>query len=320
MISLGLLPPRFLLPAWSYVQLQHLASNRNFSDSRRRKAPQNGDKNGSPLIRTVYSRDSDINDPNRLHESRHRLQKSAQVDEIHKILLEEEARGHVREPSNGKETGSTSSVMRISRYYLREHEDSENEASIRSNEVVDSRAIKLPMRSRGLQSNEHRDGGEQERVDKDQKSQTKETPLEARTSGTSYGNRGTNHSLDEIKAENLSLFEQLFPDEAKRKSLKDRSGHLSHTDPPRLPPLDFKVLQEPSVELQAQNQTDSRLAARQAIIDDFRQKNTTILVLSRASTSLSEADFQRVIPEGEHLKWRGPGDFLKGSSMAAVLS
>ncbi|KAG8530057.1 uncharacterized protein KY384_005539 [Bacidia gigantensis] len=103
----------------------------------------------------------------------------------------------------------------------------------------------------------------------------------------------------------LSLYEELFPEEAAK----------SHDDPyvqpekeapiPRLAP--FKPdIEDPTI-------TDQVPINRYSYDKDpLTPQNITILTISAASKSLTEADFRRVAPKGQHIKdWNGPGEILK---------
>ncbi|MCJ1476949.1 hypothetical protein MMC13_005618 [Lambiella insularis] len=108
-----------------------------------------------------------------------------------------------------------------------------------------------------------------------------------------------------------SLLEQLFPEEAK-KPQEIVIALRGQYELPRLPPPDIDALYDSFDDNQTQGQPSSRVKTREATFNAFRQENTTALILSRVSTSLSEADFRRIIPRGTHIEeWRGPGDILK---------
>ena len=106
-----------------------------------------------------------------------------------------------------------------------------------------------------------------------------------------------------------SLFEELFPEE----SYKQPTRRIEH-DVPRMPlPLMEKDI--PSSE--AGTRADQRPAGEQADAavenHDHWQWDLTALVLKNASRSLTESDFRRIAPRGQHIQdWRGPGDILKG--------
>lgn len=118
----------------------------------------------------------------------------------------------------------------------------------------------------------------------------------------------------------LSLFEELFPEEARKRSKTTELPAAKQTDLPRLPPLDFNMLLESVDDHQLQSQPSAGRTLRDDSSNAFRHEQVKILVLSRASTSLSEADFRRVVPtRGEHIEgWRGPGDIMKGTFFAMV--
>ena len=116
----------------------------------------------------------------------------------------------------------------------------------------------------------------------------------------------------------LSLFEELFPEEAKgghkrktrlneerRKTTSPVGGQQD--DVPRLPPPDLDTSHDP-IRMQT-----PKLLAREAEMNAFRENNPTVLVLSGVSLSLVESDFRRISPKGIHIEeWRGLGDNLKG--------
>ncbi|MCJ1281212.1 hypothetical protein MMC26_000530 [Xylographa opegraphella] len=110
----------------------------------------------------------------------------------------------------------------------------------------------------------------------------------------------------------LSLLEQLFPEEAKVQLKASEHRRESQEEPARLPPPEIKELYESSIDDSSYMQLSSKLKTRKANINAFRQENKTILFLSRVSTALCDADFRRIIPRGVHIEeWRGPGDILK---------
>jgi len=112
-----------------------------------------------------------------------------------------------------------------------------------------------------------------------------------------------------------SLFEELFPEEARQRSNMIELVPAKQADLPNLPPLDFDILPESLEGFQSHSKPSTWPSIRDSSFGSFRREETTILVLSRATTSLSEADFRRVVPtRGEHIEgWRGPGDILKGT-------
>ena len=115
--------------------------------------------------------------------------------------------------------------------------------------------------------------------------------------------------------QNLSLFEELFPEEARKRPKTPELKPAKQADLHRLPPLDFDMLSEFFDDSHLQGQRKAGSTLRDDSSATFRQETAKILVLERASTSLSEADFRHVVPtRGEHIEgWRGPGDILKGA-------
>ena len=105
----------------------------------------------------------------------------------------------------------------------------------------------------------------------------------------------------------LSLLEELFPEESKRSTRKEYSKRDKTDELPRLRPPEFD-----DGETQAQRQ--SKLTTRAASTDAFRHSQITVLLLSQASKSLTEDDFRRIAPRGKHIdEWKGPGDIVKGA-------
>lgn len=121
----------------------------------------------------------------------------------------------------------------------------------------------------------------------------------------------------------LSLFEELFPGEAKNppksakglRRVKDGSNEL-----PRLPPPDLDSLSDALDSFKSQNQLHSKLISKEAAAEAFRKQDFAVLILSRASVALCDADFRRIIPKGEHIgDWKGVGDILKGKLQNAII-
>lgn len=112
-----------------------------------------------------------------------------------------------------------------------------------------------------------------------------------------------------------SLFEELFPEEARKRTKIIELEPAQQADLPPLPPLDFDILPEFLEDFQSHSKPNTWPSTCDNSSDSFRREETTILILSRATNSLSEADFRRVVPtRGEHIEgWRGPGDILKGT-------
>ena len=113
------------------------------------------------------------------------------------------------------------------------------------------------------------------------------------------------------KHEELSLFEELFPEEAKKSLKLDHEIDNKEQYIPRLPLPDLDQVEEQDDYDggQARPRDLTKAASRAA----FRQWNLAILVLQRASKSLNDSDFRRIAPKGQHIEdWKGPGDPLRG--------
>ena len=118
-------------------------------------------------------------------------------------------------------------------------------------------------------------------------------------------------SHEDLKHQSLSLFEELFPEEANKAKKPEQKADTTEQHVPRLPlpDLDQADEQDPYIGGQGRPSDVTEAASRAA----FRQWNLAILVLQRASKSLSDSDFRRVAPKGQHIgDWKGPGDPLKG--------
>ena len=114
----------------------------------------------------------------------------------------------------------------------------------------------------------------------------------------------------------LSLFEELFPDEAKRPIAEEPSAERKKRELPELVLREIEVNVDNDFEdgyvkpRQSQHRT-TETASR----DASKQWNPAILVLEVASPSLIESDFRRIAPKGEHISdWVGPGDIFMGRS------
>ncbi|KAL9104634.1 MAG: hypothetical protein Q9163_000438 [Psora crenata] len=103
----------------------------------------------------------------------------------------------------------------------------------------------------------------------------------------------------------LSLYEELFPDEAAKDKTKAATDNGEGRTVPRLQPP--KLEQEDGGKTARVNDR-----AKIASTNAFRVDNVALLVLQAASKSLHESDFRRIAPKGQHIKdWNGPGDILK---------
>jgi len=115
----------------------------------------------------------------------------------------------------------------------------------------------------------------------------------------------------EPKHHELSLFEELFPEEVKKHlSLGHKAGNTEQRIP-RLPLPDLDEVDDEDGYTLGQGRPigHTESASRAA----FRQWNLAVLIIQRASKSLIESDFRRIAPKGQHIEdWKGPGDPLKG--------
>ena len=116
-----------------------------------------------------------------------------------------------------------------------------------------------------------------------------------------------------LSKEEPSLLEQLFPGEVRKHSQSTTYAKDVQKELPRLPPPEFDEEQIHPHNASSHGHVESRLKTRAATSTAVRQDQTTILVASRLSTSLCDADFRRIVPRGQHIEeWRGPGDILRG--------
>ena len=119
------------------------------------------------------------------------------------------------------------------------------------------------------------------------------------------------------KPQKVSLFEELFPEETRKKADSSHNIEEKTHDVPRLPlPEVGEGLQEHHEDLD-RNRVRSAQMTSQATVAAFRQEKLAVLVLQIASKSLVESDFRRVAPKGKHIAhWTGPGELLKGMRRA----
>lgn len=126
-----------------------------------------------------------------------------------------------------------------------------------------------------------------------------------------------NNRVRRQKAQKVSLFEELFPEETQKR--EDCTLHIEdkYHDVPRLPlPEVGEGLEENHSDLE-RSRVRSGQVASQATAEAFRQEKLAVLVLQIASKSLIESDFRLVAPKGEHIaRWTGPGELLKGMRRA----
>lgn len=114
----------------------------------------------------------------------------------------------------------------------------------------------------------------------------------------------------------LSLFEELFPEEIDNHK-SHQVGSRSKEEPiPRLPLPNVDEVDRPYQDDRTEGQVQHDGIPREDFMerDSLRQWNLAVLVIRRASKSLVESDFRRIAPKGQHIDdWKGPGDILKGS-------
>lgn len=119
------------------------------------------------------------------------------------------------------------------------------------------------------------------------------------------------------KAQKVSLFEELFPEETRKRGNCTLNIEEKYHDVPRLP---FPEVGEGFGKNQGdldRSRVRSEHVASQATAEAFRQERLAVLVLQIASKSLIESDFRLVAPKGEHIaRWTGPGELLKGMRRA----
>ncbi|KAL8932007.1 MAG: hypothetical protein Q9211_006585, partial [Gyalolechia sp. 1 TL-2023] len=106
-----------------------------------------------------------------------------------------------------------------------------------------------------------------------------------------------------LQAGKVSLFDELFSEE-------NTQDH-DLIEIPRLPLSDIGHLDSFPFRLESGKRLAKKLTEA-AAQESVKQWNPAVLVLSRASKSLVDADFRRVAPKGRHIgEWTGPGDILK---------
>ena len=122
------------------------------------------------------------------------------------------------------------------------------------------------------------------------------------------------------KAQKVSLFEELFPEETRKREDCTLNVEEKYHDVPRLPlPKVGEGFEENHSDLDRSRMRSEQVAS-QATAEAFRQEKLAVLVLQIASKSLIESDFRLVAPKGEHIaRWTGPGELLKGMRSAKRL-
>jgi hypothetical protein len=143
---------------------------------------------------------------------------------------------------------------------------------------------------------------------------TNQAGKRARDGGSGKTNNKNDDKLSTDKKP--SLIEQLFPEETKR---YDEAKAKRQREIPRLP-LEMPVGGETRVDRVGRiapqsSEYESRTAMQKRREMEFQTKagaQTSVLVLQNASKNLTEEDFRRLIPKGEHLDgWRmEQGDIL----------
>ena len=112
----------------------------------------------------------------------------------------------------------------------------------------------------------------------------------------------------EHKTVEPSLFEELFPDEAAKEKAARLPSNGKETLPlPRLRPV--------QLEEEEQNEKDRSFPSKRKSdqkANPFEIDLVAVIIIEALSTSLSESDFRRIAPKGQHIKdWTGPGDIVK---------
>lgn len=123
------------------------------------------------------------------------------------------------------------------------------------------------------------------------------------------GPRRANNAPKQISGSQLSLFDELFPEEAIiAPQTQEGARHV-----PRLPLPDVEEV-SPNSQSEGISKGASQWSDKARKLDAFRKEDVTLLIFRRASKSLDEHDFRRMVPKGQHIEeWRGPGDILKGT-------
>lgn len=119
-----------------------------------------------------------------------------------------------------------------------------------------------------------------------------------------------------VRKSKMSLFEELFPEEASKHSASEKDLKPQYPDIPKLslPILDGD--ESFGNEYMRGRITDSD-KAKAASQSAFQFWNPSILVLQVASPSLIDSDFRRIAPKGQHIsEWTGPGDYFKGTPVS----
>lgn len=118
----------------------------------------------------------------------------------------------------------------------------------------------------------------------------------------------------EPKDQDTSLFEELFPEEFKRRPVAKDAIFVEERSIPRLPLPELDEVNETFSDGYPASGARSDEVTGVASTEAYRLWNLAVLVLGRASKSLIEVDFRRNAPKGQHINdWKGPGDLLRGA-------
>ena len=116
-----------------------------------------------------------------------------------------------------------------------------------------------------------------------------------------------------VRKRKLSLFEELFPEDAGKHDSSEEGLQQEDHD---IPKLSLSELVENDA-LDDEYMKGRKLGIKQskaASEEAFRAWNPSVLVLQAASPSLIDSDFRRITPKGKHInEWTGPGDYFKGN-------
>lgn len=111
---------------------------------------------------------------------------------------------------------------------------------------------------------------------------------------------------------NMSLFDELFPEDSDQAVAPDAVNEGEEVIP-RLSLVDFDDEDDFYNDAQNWKHSEDGRIERPNVKDALHERDLAVLVVNRASKSLIESDFRRLIPRGQHIgEWRGPGDILKG--------
>lgn len=133
-------------------------------------------------------------------------------------------------------------------------------------------------------------------------------PAPLRRNGRHHGRgkeeRGQEPAESDDGGRKPSLIEQLFPEETKR---YEQAQRKASREVPRLPLDSLLSAPEPPTErhvpARTEGESNQALRRRRHMQQrDEHSKETTVLVLRNASPNLTEDDFRRLVPQGQHLE------------------